>query len=72
MASIPIWLPRIMNIYGVGSPDEPIKEIYEVSIAAAAIRANLPGRVKQLRRLFERTIEKILKIGSAVKYWKKL
>ncbi|MBL1259522.1 MAG: glycosyltransferase family 2 protein [Thiotrichaceae bacterium] len=61
VVSIPSRISRAMNIYSVGSPEEPIKDIYEAAMAAAVIRDNMPGRIKQLRRLFERAVKKVLK-----------
>lgn len=54
------WTPHAMNIFRVGSPEERIKDIYEAAIAAAVIRYFMLARIRQLRRLFERAVEKSL------------
>ena len=36
-----------------GTAQDPSKDIFEASIAAAAIRANMPGRIKRLLQLLK-------------------
>lgn len=57
---------RLMNTYGVGSPKEPIKDVYEASIAAAAVRANMPGRIRRITRLLGRVMERFRRTRSSV------
>jgi glycosyltransferase involved in cell wall biosynthesis len=46
-----------MNTHIVGSTEEPIKDVFEASIVAAAIRADIPGPTKRLLGLVRHAIK---------------
>lgn len=60
-----------VNNYGVGSLDQPIKDVYEASIVAAEITANIPGSAKRLREFIGRAIQESLKVLYSFKKTKK-
>jgi glycosyltransferase involved in cell wall biosynthesis len=51
-------------IYGyiISSPDVPIKDVYEASIAAAVILKIRPGPLQRIRRMSMRAVEKYIKV----------
>jgi hypothetical protein len=49
--SIPRHISNAINIYRVGYPEFSIKDVYEASIAAAAIRSAMPSRLRNITRL---------------------
>jgi len=59
-------LSRVVNTVSVGSPGFPIKDVYEASIAASAIRHAMPSRLKIIRRIVERAVEKMWRNGIGV------
>lgn len=56
--SIPCRISQAINTYILGSPEFPIKDVYEASIAAAAIRSAMPSRLRNIPRLLGRVAEK--------------
>lgn len=52
-------LQRLINISNVGSPSLPIKDVYEASIAAAAIRESVPGRLTNIMNTSKRFTKKV-------------
>jgi hypothetical protein len=46
-----------MNTRFVVAPKEPVKDVFEASMAAAAIRANIPGLPKRFLRLFRQAVQ---------------
>jgi glycosyltransferase involved in cell wall biosynthesis len=61
LSSVPGRISRAINTFHVGSPECPIKDVYEASIVAAAIRNAIPSRLKNIPRLVGRAVEKVLK-----------
>lgn len=57
---------QVFNTVSVGSPEFPIKDVYEASIAASAIRHAMPSRLKSIRRIVERVAEKMWRNGIGV------
>lgn len=49
------------NTISIGSYEEPIKDVFEASIAAAKIRGNMPNRLRNLPKLLARAIEEFTK-----------
>jgi len=60
LSVIPGQISHVINTHYVGSPEYPIKNVYEASIAAATIRNAMPSRLKNIPRLVGRVIEKVL------------
>lgn len=61
LASVLGRVSRAINTYHVGSPECPIKDVYEASIVAAALRNAMPSRLKNIPRLVGRAVDKIIK-----------
>ncbi len=57
LTSFPGWLSREINTCHVGSTEYPVKDVYEASITAAAIRNAKPSRLKNISRVVKRLIE---------------
>ena len=51
LALFPSRISRAINTYRVGHPEFSIKDVYEASIAAAAIRSAMPSRLRNITRL---------------------
>ncbi len=51
LASFPSRISRAINTYRVGYPEFSIKDVYEASIAAAAIRSAMSSRLRNITRL---------------------
>ena len=60
LTSVPGRIFSAFNRYDVGSPELPIKDVYEASIAAAALRSLMPSRLNKLHRLVGRALEKLI------------
>lgn len=56
--SAPRFVPGVINTYLVGSPEVPIKDVYDASIVASAIR-NSTCRLKNIYRRASRTFKRI-------------
>ena len=59
LTSIPGRISSAFSTCRVGSPEEPIKDVYAASIAAAAIRNSRPSQIMRLSGVAGRVIEKI-------------
>jgi len=63
VASIRDLASRAMNTHIVGSTKKPIKDVFEASVVAADIRANIPGPAKRLLGLVKYAARTSLNIG---------
>lgn len=59
MSSISQQLINMLNTFSLGSSDFPIRDVYEASIAAGAVRAAGIGRARNVRRLLLRSLREL-------------
>jgi len=55
---IPAQLRRVLGNYDLGSPELPLRDVFEATIAAAAVRAAIPGPLTRLSRAATRFVDK--------------
>lgn len=63
---IPSQLLRALDHYDLGSRELPLRDVFEATIAAAAVRATIPGPVARLSRAAARLVDKRRARSSAV------
>jgi glycosyltransferase involved in cell wall biosynthesis len=62
-------LSRAINTYSVvGSPEFPVKDVYEASLRARAIRNAMPSRLKNIPRVVGRAVERIIRTGGRIAF----